>query len=89
METVCGYDYMQPDQRGECMDSEKRQNLQNTKELMAAAEYGIDVSALIDNIHRTPDELIRRHQIALDTAEKLRKAVFIEPEGIRKLKDRK
>ena len=65
---------MQPDQRDACMDSEKRQNFQDIKELITAAEYGIDVSALIDNVHRTPAELIRRHQIALDTAEKLRKA---------------
>ena len=65
---------MQPDQRGDYMDFEERQDFQNIKELIAAAEYGIDVSALIDNVHRTPAELIRRHQIALDTAEKLRKA---------------
>jgi hypothetical protein len=65
---------MQPDQRGDCMDSEKRQDFQNTKELAAAAEYGIDVAALMDNVQKTPAELIRRHQIALDTAEKLRKA---------------
>lgn len=59
------------------MDSEKRQDFQNIKELMTAAEYGIDVAALMDNVQRTPDELIRRHQIAFDTAEKLRKAKSI------------
>lgn len=61
-------------QRGDCVDSQRRHNFQDIKELIAAAEYGIDVSALIDNVHRTPAELIKRHQIALDTAEKLRKA---------------
>lgn len=40
----------------------------------AARDYGIDVAMLIDNLKRTPAERIRRHQIALETAEKLRKA---------------
>ena len=43
-------------------------------QIRAAADYGIDVSLLIDNIKRTPAERIRRHQIALNTADKLRKA---------------
>jgi hypothetical protein len=42
--------------------------------LMAAADYGIDVSMLADNLQRSVTERIRRHQIALNTAEKLRKA---------------
>lgn len=41
-------------------------------EIKAAVRYGIDISMLIDNMHRSPAERIRRHQIALNTAEKLR-----------------
>ena len=43
-------------------------------EILAAVEYGIDVSMLIDNINRSYSERIKRHQIALNTAKKLRKA---------------
>jgi hypothetical protein len=43
-------------------------------EVRAAIDYGIDIEMLIDNIKRTPGELIRRHQTALNTAEKLREA---------------
>jgi hypothetical protein len=43
-------------------------------EIQAAADYGIDISLLFDNIRKTPAERIRQHQIALNTAEKLRKA---------------
>ncbi len=46
----------------------------STAEIQAAIDYGIDVSMLIDNINRSYTERIRRHQIALNTAEKLRKA---------------
>ena len=42
--------------------------------IQAIIDYGIDVSMLADNLKRTPAERIRRHQIALNTAEKLRKA---------------
>ena len=42
--------------------------------IQAAIDYGIDISMLKDNLKRTPAERIRRHQIALETAEKLRKA---------------
>jgi len=45
-----------------------------TDPIRAAADYGIDVSALIDNAGRSCTERIKRHQIALNTAEKLRKA---------------
>jgi hypothetical protein len=41
--------------------------------IQAAADYGIDVSLLLNNIRKTPAERIRQHQIALNTAEKLRK----------------
>jgi hypothetical protein len=45
-----------------------------TDPIQAAIDYGIDISMLIDNLKRTPTERIRRHQAALETIEKLRKA---------------
>jgi hypothetical protein len=45
-----------------------------TDPIKAASDYGIDVSMLADNLNRSVTERIRRHQIALDTADKLRKA---------------
>jgi hypothetical protein len=42
--------------------------------LKAAADYGIDVGALIENIKRSATERIRRHNIALNTIEELQKA---------------
>lgn len=45
-----------------------------TDPVQAAIDYGIDVSALIDNTGKSCTERIKRHQIALNTAEKLRKA---------------
>ena len=45
--------------------------------IRAAREYGIDVSLLADNVGRTVAERIERHQIALDTARKLRKATIL------------
>ncbi len=50
------------------------ETLQQAKEVQTAADFGIDIPLLIDNIKRTPAERIRRHQIALNTADKLRKA---------------
>jgi hypothetical protein len=46
----------------------------STDPIQAAIDYGIDVSMLADNLRRSVTERIRRHQIALNTAEKLRKA---------------
>ncbi len=43
-------------------------------EIQAAIEYGIDVTMLVDNIGRSYSERIKRHQIALNTAEKLKGA---------------
>ncbi len=40
-------------------------------EIQAAVDYGIDVSMLVDNVRRSYSERITRHQIALNTAEKL------------------
>ena len=45
--------------------------------IRAARECGIDVSLLADNAGRTVAERIERHQIALDTARKLRKATAL------------
>lgn len=45
--------------------------------IQAAIDYGIDIQMLIDNLKRTPAERIRRHQIALNTANRLRKAKFL------------
>ena len=50
------------------------ESLRQTDEVRAAIDYGIDIEMLIDNIKRNPSERIRRHQMALNTAEKLRKA---------------
>lgn len=42
--------------------------------IRAAADYGIDISQLRDNLALTVAERLRRHQIALDTVEILQKA---------------
>lgn len=42
--------------------------------LREAAEYGIDVAMLRDNLALTVAERLRRHDIALTTVEMLRKA---------------
>jgi len=52
----------------------RRANSQQPDAIQAAIDYGIDVSMLVENLKRTPAERIRRHQIALATVEKLRKA---------------
>jgi hypothetical protein len=44
--------------------------------LSAARDYGIDIEMLRDNLKRSVSERIRRHQIALNTLTKLRKAKF-------------
>ena len=49
-------------------DSEKKDELQ------APTDYGIDISLLAGNLQKTPAERIRLHQIALNTANKLREA---------------
>jgi hypothetical protein len=51
-----------------------RNKRQQIDEIQAAIDYGIDVSMLIENMARSYTERIVRHQIALNTAEKLRKA---------------
>lgn len=42
--------------------------------IQVAIDYGIDVSMLADNLKRSVTERIKRHQTALNTAKKLRKA---------------
>jgi hypothetical protein len=43
----------------------------------AATNYGVDLSTLSDNLKKSVAERIRRHQIALNTVQKLRKAKFL------------
>lgn len=52
----------------------KMDTYSKASEIQAAVDYGIDISMLIDNIGRSYSERIKRHQIALNTAEKLREA---------------
>jgi len=42
--------------------------------IQAAADYGIDITQLRDNLARPVAERLRRHQIALNTVELLQKA---------------
>ena len=59
------------------IDKHKEEDLKsawNLPEIQAAIDYGIDVQKLMDNLKRTPAERIRRHQMALNAVEKLRKA---------------
>ena len=46
--------------------------------ISAARDYGIDIDMLRDNLKRSVAERIRRHQIALNTLRKLRKAKRIK-----------
>ncbi|MFC1738783.1 hypothetical protein ACFL1G_07035 [Planctomycetota bacterium] len=54
------------------------ESLEQENAIQAATDYGIDISMLIDNLKKSPSERIRRHQIALNTAEKLSKAKHIQ-----------
>jgi hypothetical protein len=51
-----------------------KNNAVKTDPVRAAAEFGIDIEALKDNLKLSCTERIRRHQIALNTVEKLRRA---------------
>ncbi|MFC1677986.1 hypothetical protein ACFL3G_13125 [Planctomycetota bacterium] len=57
-------------------EKQKLQKLTQIREVQAAIDHGVDISMLIDNLNRPPAERIRRHQNALNMAEKLRKAKF-------------
>ncbi|MHC4105100.1 MAG: hypothetical protein ACYSR9_09175 [Planctomycetota bacterium] len=48
--------------------------IERIPELAAARDYGVDLEMLQANLNRPVIERIRRHQIALDTFEKLRGA---------------
>ena len=39
--------------------------ISRTPELAQARDYGVDLWALVANLHRTPEERIRRHETAL------------------------
>ena len=52
----------------------KKHDSQTAPEIQAAIDYGIDISLLEANLRLSVTERIRQHQIALNTAEKLRKA---------------
>jgi hypothetical protein len=56
------------------MPAKTKKKLRWPKEVQTAIDYGIDIYALIANLKRTPAERIRRHQIALNTLEKLQGA---------------
>ena len=48
--------------------------INESPDLAEARENGVDLWALWHNLQRTPAERLRRHQIALETLKKLRKA---------------
>jgi hypothetical protein len=57
--------------------SGKKVSSKNTSQkgaIETARVYGIDISALMMNLKRTPSERVRRHQFAFNTLEMLRKA---------------
>ncbi len=60
---------------GECEQNIKSgAGLPKCHGIEAAIEHGIDVHQLAANVKRSVSERLRRHQIALDIVEKLRKA---------------
>jgi len=54
--------------------AKRKDKSRQTDPVQAAIDYGIDVSMLMDNLKRSVADRIKRHQVALNTAEKLRKA---------------
>ncbi len=46
-------------------------------EFEEARKFGIDISMLVDNLNRTVEERIRRHQIAANLAKELRNAKLL------------
>ena len=55
-------------------DRETKKHGGRVDPVQAAADYGIDVAQLRDNLALTVTERVRRHQIALNTVELLQKA---------------
>ena len=54
--------------------SKPQEEMQSPDAIREAIEYGIDISLLRANLALSPAERMRRHQIALNTVEMLRKA---------------
>jgi hypothetical protein len=63
--------------------------LNESPELAQARQNGIDVWALWANLHRTPAERLRRHEIAFKTMSRLRKAKKVENEPARNITNQK
>ena len=55
----------------------QKQDSRIAPEIQAAIDYGIDISLLEANLKLSVDERIRRHQIALNTMQKLQKAKLL------------
>jgi len=55
------------------------EQIANCAELKEASKFGVDVVMLVDNLNRTVEERIRRHQIAANLAKELRNATILEP----------
>lgn len=53
------------------MENREEKLLAEYPALSKAKQYGIDIVMLYDNLQRPVIERIRRHQVALDTFEKL------------------
>jgi len=73
---------VRPSRYNRRMDPKPKQRAGRTRRrpadpLREAAEYGIDVDMLRDNLALTVAERLRRHDIALATVEMLRKARFL------------
>ena len=54
--------------------SKPQEQARSPDAIQEAMEYGIDISMLRANLALSPTERLRRHQVALNTVEMLRKA---------------
>jgi hypothetical protein len=62
-----------------------KSNSKLAPEIQAAIDYGIDIAALKSNLKLSITERFRRHQIALNTLEKLQKAkIYSSPRDTKK-----
>ncbi len=68
---ILGYTYDMTHRRN---NKSAKTNAVKADPVRAAAEFGIDIEALKDNLKLSYGERIRRHQIALNSIEKLRRA---------------
>jgi hypothetical protein len=55
----------------------KKSKPKTPPEIQAAIDYGIDISMLVNNLKLSCTERALRHQIALNTVKKLRKAKLL------------